>query len=536
MSTKNSKPNQFFKNIYKNDRLKGFVKSCSIVLASSSVALATVLGLYNRNFLDVAIGEAVLPVLIALLTSIFLYLIFIFFTKDRLFSVVAVMASSIFLTKFENFFIRFKDFIDDFVVWSTPYDYQYVLLLLFLFLALGILIITLIKKKLPHGVLSKFRQLLKFFVLASVIFTSTYIVQIAIKFVRYPDLINGDHTLNSKISLGKSVKPDIYYFIFDRYANNDTLQKYYNYDNSEFKAAMEKRGFVFNKNTHSNYPYTATSLSSTFNSSYLNSITEDLPGNYSELFYRRLIANNNNFKTLQENGYTYYHSGSWWGTTRTNPNANYNFVDAFSIKILGKKYVTTDFQDTLLEGTIFRRLFAARIPLFSRIIHYEKNDQRQIVNYQLGAAKELVQKSTSENIFGLFHILSPHPQYVFDAEGNVPSYHPDPKTLDVPESVKYVNQLKYINTRILETVDYIIQNSDTEPIIVFQTDEGPYLFDCNDFSNCSWNSTDEERWQWKFGVLSAKKKKKKDTRYDVTPVNLFPYLFNTYFNTSVEYQ
>ncbi|MCA9328317.1 hypothetical protein KC959_00955, partial [Candidatus Saccharibacteria bacterium] len=50
------------------------------------------------------------------------------------------------------------------------------------------------------------------------------------------------------------------------------------------------------------------------------------------------------------------------------------------------------------------------------------------------------------------------------------------------------------------------------------------------------NSTDEERWQWKFGVLSAKKKKKKDTRYDVTPVNLFPYLFNTYFNTSVEYQ
>src|SRR6188472_659615 len=54
--------------------------------------------------------------------------------------------------------------------------------------------------------------------------------------------------------------PDIYYIIVDGYARADVLQKYYDFDNSEFLAALGKRGFALNDHSRANYYWTFLSL------------------------------------------------------------------------------------------------------------------------------------------------------------------------------------------------------------------------------------------------------------------------------------
>ncbi len=46
-----------------------------------------------------------------------------------------------------------------------------------------------------------------------------------------------------KLKAEKAVPPDIYYFIFDRYAREDILNDHFDYDNTEFLDYLEEKGF-----------------------------------------------------------------------------------------------------------------------------------------------------------------------------------------------------------------------------------------------------------------------------------------------------
>ena len=58
-------------------------------------------------------------------------------------------------------------------------------------------------------------------------------------------------------------KPDIYYFVFDRYASNSWLRSEYGYDNSDLTSFLETQGFTVRDDALSNYPFTISSVSST---------------------------------------------------------------------------------------------------------------------------------------------------------------------------------------------------------------------------------------------------------------------------------
>ena len=75
--------------------------------------------------------------------------------------------------------------------------------------------------------------------------------------------------------------------------------------------------------------------------------------------------------------------------------------------------------------------------------------------------------------FTFAHILAPHPPYVFDENGNLPTYDVESNDNGVDEAVKYTNELKYINKRLMELVAFVRQSS-PEAIIILQPDEGPY--------------------------------------------------------------
>jgi hypothetical protein len=121
--------------------------------------------------------------------------------------------------------------------------------------------------------------------------------------------------------------------------------------------------------------------------------------------------------------------------------------------------------------------------------------------------------------YSYIHLISPHPPFVFDPNGN-PTYPPDfwndqrlyPANL---YQKGYVNQLQYLNRKMLGAVDSILNNSKVPPIIIIQGDHGPWL-----------QPNDKRMWNLTAIYFPNHKDKLYPT---ITPVNIFRLVFDTYF-------
>ena len=117
------------------------------------------------------------------------------------------------------------------------------------------------------------------------------------------------------------------------------------------------------------------------------------------------------------------------------------------------------------------------------------------------------------------HVISPHPPFVYDADGN-PTYPPDfwnEKRVYPYDLYQkgYTGQLTYLNKKVLEAVDTILEESDTPPVIVIQGDHGPWM-------------QPKDRRMW---ILNAYYlPEHEDELYpSISPVNTFRLIFNSYF-------
>ena len=75
--------------------------------------------------------------------------------------------------------------------------------------------------------------------------------------------------------------------------------------------------------------------------------------------------------------------------------------------------------------------------------------------------------------FAFAHIVCPHPPYAFDRAGILPKQRWT-KTNAEYERVSYADQLHYVNKLVMQTVDRILADSSTPPIIILQADHGPF--------------------------------------------------------------
>jgi hypothetical protein len=91
----------------------------------------------------------------------------------------------------------------------------------------------------------------------------------------------------------------------------------------------------------------------------------------------------------------------------------------------------------------------------------------------------------------------------------------------------YKNQLQYINTRLMASIDTILANN-KNPIIILQGDHGPRLL-------ADWEKPDETCWKECYSILNAYHLPVNgtDKLYNsITPVNTFRIILNRYFGTS----
>ena len=138
-------------------------------------------------------------------------------------------------------------------------------------------------------------------------------------------------------------------------------------------------------------------------------------------------------------------------------------------------------------------------------------------------------------------MMIPHPPFLFNKNGKVATRVED--TIDfhglhyskTPERVEqyrqdYLGQLEYANKKILRSIDQILANSETPPVIILQSDHGPG-------STLDWENPEKTNMHERMPILNAyylPDKGKKMLYESITPVNSFRVVFNALFDADLE--
>lgn len=394
-----------------------------------------------------------------------------------------------------------------------------------LFIALGLLYILAISRKTWMSIHNPARMTTYF----NLVFMALMILQIvrlrddmyqALKTKTQPNS-SSFAPLAKDIKLQSASPPDIYVIVLDGYARQDVLLNIYQYDNSGFINELEQRGFYVATDSHSNYVQTPYTMASFWNLDYLP--TWDSSYEYAQYLYEP-IQNNRVFHSLDEIGYTTvsFEQAVYYAEIKNSDIylSNFAHLNNFEALLL---------VDSPLEP--LSNIFDLRPPLYT----YKTHRQRML--YQLDTLQDIAASVARPKIV-YAHILAPHPPFVFSQNGDIRQPE-QPFTLAEGTGYQggldeylhgYPEQVKFINKEIIQSIDAILEQSTTPPIIILMGDHGPAaLFKWNaDAPGCLW-----ERTSNLYAVLLPGRQHADDLYPSMTPVNTFRVIFNAYFGTDL---
>jgi hypothetical protein len=316
--------------------------------------------------------------------------------------------------------------------------------------------------------------------------------------------------------------PDIYYIILDGYARADILDSIYHYDNSGFTSWLAQKGFRVAARSRSNYSQTYLSLASSLNMTYLDSVAVRLgpeSDNRSPLLH--MIGDSRVVKELRQHGYTVASFAS--GYTGTDlANADIHF---------GPRWALSEFQNVLISTTA--------LPLIlDRVLKRSQSDlHRERILYAFEHLPDAAR--LKHPVFVFCHILSPHPPFVFGAQGEKTepqsyftmteggSFQTVDRTKVRAEYVeKYRSQLQFINAKTKTAIERILATSPQPPVIILQADHGPG-------SVLNWDDPEPEDLAERFSIMNAVyiPRAAKSSADSLSPVNNFRLLFDQLFAT-----
>ena len=309
---------------------------------------------------------------------------------------------------------------------------------------------------------------------------------------------------------------DIYYLVFDRYANTDTLERLFHFDNSPFLTFLEERGFFVAKEAAANHQKTAHSLASSLNLTYISDLPEPPTAAARQRTIMALLRDPGIARYLRSVGYRYHHIGSWWMPTAESPYADVNHAYR----------AASEFSGVLLETTMY--------PTLRGLLGAQQQGSGLAsdpgrLDHQLDALLDI--PSDPAPTFTFAHFLLPHGPYLFDKEGNVLS---EEVRESRSERENYLEQLQFAN-QVIEKIVTRLTGGDEEdrPIIILQSDEGPHPprleQQQNDFD---WFRATDSELQEKLMILNAYYLPGADgvpLHPRISPVNTFRVVLNEYF-------
>lgn len=316
--------------------------------------------------------------------------------------------------------------------------------------------------------------------------------------------------------------PDIYYIILDGYGRADVLQKIYNYDNTAFINYLTAKGFFIGRQSSANYPQTYLSIASALNLNYVDKLISinELSDDRGPL--RNLLKNNQVYYFLKKIGYKFAALPSTWTGTAGNIHADIN---------IGQKNLgLNEFESMLINTTPLKIIFDKGMHL---------NNLRERILFAFDHIPDITEIEAPT--FTYVHILSPHPPFIFNADGDAITPEGSGSGLDGDHYFKenpgvaryrkkYIDQLIFINKQTMTMIDEIIKKSAKPPLIIIQSDHGPG-------STVVWENPEITNMKERMPILNAyylPPIAQASLYESITPINTFRIIFNSIFKTNLE--
>lgn len=287
------------------------------------------------------------------------------------------------------------------------------------------------------------------------------------------------HLLPEGVPSVRGPRPDIYYIVLDAYSRHDALRDLYGFDNADFLAELERRGFYVAREATSNYGRSIQSIPSTLNLAYLHELGDRVPASQADLI--NLAQAHALGAILRELGYKYIHLASGHTLTNTSPLADQvvSFAPSGPQVRSGDHAQMTDvgtphghtlsnrFLRSLLQTTALAALLPPGSVLGQDSPYEWHSSQRSLAMFRYLARRPESVRPT----FVFAHMLKPHLPATFDQYGNqlesgFDDAH-DPRLLNA-----YIGQLIYVNTLVVNLVDALLQGDRAPPVIVIAADHG----------------------------------------------------------------
>ncbi|MBT3322702.1 MAG: hypothetical protein HN392_10505 [Anaerolineae bacterium] len=303
-------------------------------------------------------------------------------------------------------------------------------------------------------------------------------------------------------------RPDIYFIILDTYGRSDVLQEEFDYDDSFFLEELENLGFFIDRCSRSNYVSTYSSLAATLNINYLQVLGEDtFPEDESLPLLHRFITENLVSDTLKKFGYQTiaFETGYEWAELDTAD----RFYTLRSSKI-------NNFESLFIRNSLL--LLLDDLGYFSTLKLTDDEWKKDSILFTVETLRKLPKKPGPK--FIVAHLILPHPLFVLDENGEFsvvsPRYEDGEYGYTKEDYKKGIqNQVGFINNVFPDILNDIIKNSEVEPIIIIQGDHGfrkiPIEDQLKNFSA--------------YYIPQARQ----SLHSNLTPVNNFRFIFNSYF-------
>ena len=434
------------------------------------LAFYPILALYGTNFESIRFKQIFYSVGVTFITLVLLWLLLKYLVRDV--DKTALIVSSFILLFF--FYGHFLNALQNFLYSRLGVDSQAVIFLtsrpaLYVSLAVWVVLFVFIVV-LSIKSRSSFHNVTNFLNVFSVILIGFSVYEIAQnmfsarasieKISMVPEVEIGPQGDND-LPLHIADPVDIYYIILDGYARSDVMAELYDYDNSEFVDFLQENGFYVASQAHSNYNYTYISLTSTLNMDYLTKLTGYYEPTETSTFPVQYLYENNALTTLlKTNGYTV--------VSLPAPTGFLPELPADTQLIPPSRFNTFDIQ--LVNTTPLRSVL--------HDLPYELH--REWIDFQFNYLPCLSYIGTPK--FVLAHVLSPHPPFVFAANGEPINPDWEFSYYDADYFVKwyghetyvedYREQSVYVTSRV-ETMIQKLLMLDPVPVIVLQSDHGP---------------------------------------------------------------
>lgn len=245
-------------------------------------------------------------------------------------------------------------------------------------------------------------------------------------------------------------KRNVYYLLFDEYGGTESLSTYFGYDNSEFYDALKQRGFSVSETSRNTEScWTEDIVPNLLNLDYV------VDGDMTARVRREYLENPALAQLFWQNGY------------------QVNLVNHWRyLRIPGRELTRGQHEDTISSYLLKRSLFQQIPPIRKKIemkifMNYRDNYVGPVEN-AIDALKGCAEKTDGPTLT-VSYIQSPHAPFVFHKDGSIQA--DKSKYWYWKEPELYTDQLQYINSVILETIDSI-QSKDPDAVILLLADHG----------------------------------------------------------------